>query len=141
MLGSVLLYVGLSLTQDVSAEEQNRQEREKLQGEWVLDSGEFRGKSATPLLPEVYRIQGSEYTLEGSQGANSKSSFSLDATTSPKHFDRTMPGGTKLLGIYKLEGDMLTICSGTSVERPGEFTTITPGWRMLVWKRKAMKKE
>jgi uncharacterized protein (TIGR03067 family) len=39
------------------------------------------------------------------------------------------------LGIYKLQGDTLTLCRGTATQRPREFKTTKETGILVVWKR------
>ena len=54
-----------------------------------------------------------------------RSTLALDPTTSPKQMDDTLStpvGTTRRIGIYKLDGDQLTLCyNNTGKQRPGEF--------------------
>ena len=76
-------------------------------------------------------------------GATVESSrIKLDPTKSPKAIDFTyMTGfskGKTFKGIYKIEGDDLTICRGASpdTERPDEFAApVDSGLVLVVWKR------
>jgi uncharacterized protein (TIGR03067 family) len=70
------------------------------------------------------------------------STFKIDATKDPKAIDFTYTSGFSkgktIKGIYKIEGDDLTICRGLSpeTERPGEFAApADSGLLLVVWKR------
>jgi uncharacterized protein (TIGR03067 family) len=70
------------------------------------------------------------------------STFKIDATKKPKAIDFTYTSGFSkgktVKGIYKIDGDDLTICRGLSAEseRPDEFAAPTGSELMLVvWKR------
>jgi uncharacterized protein (TIGR03067 family) len=70
------------------------------------------------------------------------STFKVDATKNPKTIDFTSTSGFQkgktTKGIYKIDGDDLTICRGLSPEtvRPNEFAAPTDsGLLLVVWKR------
>jgi uncharacterized protein (TIGR03067 family) len=70
------------------------------------------------------------------------STFKIDATKSPKAIDFTYTSGFSkgktIKGIYKIDGDDLTICRGLGPEndRPKEFAAPTGSEQLLVvWKR------
>ena len=96
----------------------------KLQGEWI-----FKGVERTT----TYTVKGNEYTFDF-MGKPSKVTFKIDAAKEPKHIDLTGPRGTVRMGIYKLEGDTLIICTGNSA-RPTDFKAIQGESGMMVWKR------
>jgi uncharacterized protein (TIGR03067 family) len=70
-----------------------------------------------------------------------KAKFTIDPTKKPKAIDYAMTEGPaqgkKLLGIYKMDGDMATFCfAAPGKERPTEFTAPAGSERTLsVWKR------
>ncbi len=68
--------------------------------------------------------------------------YTLDSSKQPKWIDVDGGGGAMQTGIYKLEGDELTICmgpafrDGKSIPRPTEFKSNTDNMRgVLVLKR------
>lgn len=63
----------------------------------------------------------------------------FDWTSSPRRVDfhRVKKTGTNLLtGVYKLEGDKLTICWRLSKDRPVNFSPTQPGVWVYVFQRK-----
>lgn len=135
----ILLLVGWAMiaapTRSI-AQDENTKELEKLRGEWELRSSERNGKDNTPAKPETMSINGSEYSFVLPGGTTQKVKFRIDTTTQPKHFDRISPTGDAMPGIYKLDGDILTICRGQADTRPTEFKTTETGGALTVWKRK-----
>jgi uncharacterized protein (TIGR03067 family) len=125
-----------------------KKERDKLEGEWTIVSVEGKGKK----LPDDY-IKGWKLTIKGDQWTfmsrktEYKSTFKIDPAKDPKtidltgkSFDLTKGADVESLspGIYKLEGDTLTVCrTSFDPERPKEFKTTeeTGARRIEVWKR------
>ncbi len=94
---------------------------EKLQGEWTFVSGEKAGQAPPggELKMATVTFTGNEISCTGVPH-EAKGTFSLDPTKSPREIELTM-NGHAIKGIYRLEGDALTICLGE--ERPTEFAT------------------
>src|SRR5262249_5435629 len=67
--------------------------------------------------------------------------FHLDPTKQPKAIDFFyLDGDAKpMLGIYRLDGDTLTLCWNTEPTKPGdrptEFSTKGKKWTLAVWQR------
>jgi uncharacterized protein (TIGR03067 family) len=116
---------------------------EELQGKWLTVAYHSKGVS-TPIQPgrEVpYTFEGNKQITVNPINPRQEIEYRLDPNSSPKRFDQRFTGGTIgpwiALGIYKLEGDTLTICyGGPKVARPDEFTTHPgDGRSMRVMKR------
>lgn len=99
---------------------------ERLQGAWRAVRIE---KGGNPVPNEVAAIvryifdDDRVLLMEGDQKAG-EGVIRLDPASDPKAFDFTATGGpqegTTALGIYRIEGDALTMCLGD--ERPSQFT-------------------
>src|SRR5947209_5481399 len=117
-----------------------KQELQRLEGTWVQVSVEESGKSATSH-PEQLIIAGEQWIVSGVEFA---ATFSVDPTKEPKQIDVVMHGSGsttfRLPGIYKLEGDTLTVSMSRDMsghgKRPAEFST-KPGdpFSVIVYKR------
>jgi uncharacterized protein (TIGR03067 family) len=141
VLGS--LAIALLLGADEPAKDV-KMEMELLQGEWMMISEEAKGET----IPEAI-VSKTKLTIKGDKwatetplfaGAVSTSIAKLDPSKDPKEIDLKPFGENKheAIGIYKLEGDTLTICANTSKEtkeRPKEFKTTSESGILAVWKR------
>lgn len=121
-----------------------RRDLERMQGLWTLVSLEVNGRKADPdqVRSWVLVIEGQVYN-PGSGETSTEYSFRIDPTRNPRAIDM-MPRegslkGCVLRGVYRLEGDTLTICRAldSENERPAGFRTRPEsGLSMVVWKRK-----
>jgi clostripain len=120
-----------------------KQELERLQGEWIMVSREVRGEKAPDEMVKQFKltIRGNQWIVRSSQGEQAPTTLKIDPSRHPKSIDLTIRDGHKemvLPGIYKLEGDTLTVCRATAtgdVERPQEFKTTAEEGLLIVWKR------
>ena len=120
-------------------------------GEWVLESSMLGGKAAKIASGLRYEFTADGQWIIRREGAEVKAlprTFKVDVKTNPATIDVTYQkpdGGPAdqpgMLGIYKIEGDTLTICYAPgSAERP---TTFEPagGARVAVLVLKRAKKK
>ncbi|HJZ59925.1 MAG TPA: TIGR03067 domain-containing protein [Gemmataceae bacterium] len=131
MASVVVLAVGFCAGDD------KKDDKDRLQGEWVVVSAEVSGKEAEGIKGKKLVVKGDEWTPPTVGALQFK--FKLDAAKNPKHLDLMAELGGKEQtwpGIYKIEGDTFTLCRthGPGGERPTEFKG-GPGVFLMVCKR------
>ena len=93
-------------------------DKDELQGTWILESWEMRGKKLDIPKGRVITFSHDEFSAKV-DGKKQSSSYKTDGSESPKHMDITTEGpdekGMISLAIYKIEGDTLTICAGGGI--------------------------
>ena len=118
-----------------------KQELDKLQGEWTLVSTEVRGKKRPDTENAVSKLTISEnqwVVTYRDFRSNARATIEIDPSKDPKTIDLTLRGEElPARGIYKLEGDTLTVCRNATVggARPKEFKTTQEMDDLAVWKR------
>ena len=116
-----------------------------LEGGWTLVGLEKDGKKiaeedVAKLPAEVRKIRATGDKLIATKGGKDDPlSYKLDGTKSPGEIDMTETGDDgkpkKSLGIYKLEGGVLTICAVESdkpADRPKEFKSTAENKAMIM---------
>ncbi len=102
---------------------------EALQSTWQVDECELDGTKMAAAM-----VQASKIILKGnafrtvSMGADYEGTFTLDPGASPKTIDMAFTTGPEkgntTKGIYKLDGDVWTLCLATTAKtRPTKFAT------------------
>ncbi len=131
----VAVFSAILLAGVVRAGDDKKDDKDKLQGEWMVVSMEVSGKQVANVKDLKVVVQDNEWTSP--QGL--KFTFVIDATTSPKQLDlQSKMGGRTWPGIYKIDGDRLTFCrsQGSGGERPTKFKG-GPGVVLFQFKRLA----
>jgi uncharacterized protein (TIGR03067 family) len=102
----------------------------ELKGKWavtsVKSSGTILSEDEEVTVVWEFRTRQLEITLVSAEGRRSRSvtyPITTDPTKRPKQLDASSPLNQKLgfTSIYKLEGDILTICWNVGVFRPQAF--------------------
>lgn len=122
-----VLVIGLLLAAADQKEEAVQAELKKLAGTWNVVSMERAGQKAPEEQLKAIDlrivIQGNKLSAQAGK-ATSESTFVIDPGKQPRTIDTTDRNNKLEKGIYRLEGDLLTICtSETGGERPTEFAT------------------
>jgi uncharacterized protein (TIGR03067 family) len=137
------LIAGLLIAADAK-EDEAKKDMEKMQGTWLLVSGERDGKKFTDeeIKQAKLIVKGDTWRIPKSEvGTAQEGTFTLDPTKTPKWTD-SMNGtgpdkGKTWKGIYELEGDTQKVClAPPGKDRPKEFATKAgSGYILQVWKR------
>jgi uncharacterized protein (TIGR03067 family) len=115
----------------------------EFEGEWQMLSGVMNGAAMDASTVQwVKRVtRGNQTTVIAGPQTMMKVEFTFDPSASPPTIDyRNLRGsakGNRQAGIYRFDGDILTVCTAApGAARPGEFTSPAGEGRSLtVWKR------
>ncbi|MCW1916593.1 TIGR03067 domain-containing protein [Luteolibacter sp. GHJ8] len=105
----------------------------KIEGEWEPVDGTSNGEAPPPGYFDdmVFEFRAGKMRLNGSSAVD----YSIDASTTPARID--IKNSLNQVGILKLEGDRLHLCTGVGGRRPKEFKTAAgSNETYLVLKRK-----
>ncbi|HEV3262550.1 MAG TPA: TIGR03067 domain-containing protein [Gemmataceae bacterium] len=126
--GAVLavLAMGLLVAAD-KAKEDAKDDQKNIQGTWTAVSIEQGGEKLAEEKVKDSRITfGADGKAHMKHGDKAQElTYELDSAKKPKQITLKGDDGKTMLGIYKLDGDDLTICicGEDSNERPTEFAT------------------
>jgi uncharacterized protein (TIGR03067 family) len=116
----------------------------ELEGEWSMLSGVMDGNAMDASLVQwVKRVtQGNRTVVLAGPQTMLKVAFTIDASQSPAWIDYVNLAGShkgkSQQGIYKLEGDVLTVCTAApGCARPRDFEP-GAGRSLTVWKRQKL---
>jgi uncharacterized protein (TIGR03067 family) len=102
-------------------------DKDLFQGPWRVVSAEISGKKVAG--DELKEMQKDPMVFRGDKLIGRyEATFTLDPAKKPKEIDVVTAAGKEKMtfrGIYRLEGDELTLCLGTEANgaRPASFTT------------------
>jgi uncharacterized protein (TIGR03067 family) len=129
----VLVVLATPLLAAADTDDDAKKELKALQGTWKAVALEAGGKPLPKdAIPDFTLIIGAEGK---STGKMAKSEYSATITVDPKKDPKTLDNlhesgdqkGKKQYGVYKLEGDKLTVCitapGVAEADRPKDFTT------------------
>jgi uncharacterized protein (TIGR03067 family) len=111
-------------------------DQQKIQGTWVLVSGERNGKPfPDEVIQHVKLIFAGDTLTTQHTDRKTEAAFKLDSDKRPCEIDLNMEGKIGK-GIYQLDGDALKIVHGeVGDERPKDFPKAGSGLTVLVLKR------
>jgi RNA polymerase sigma factor (sigma-70 family) len=109
----------------VATTDEAPKDEEKILGTWELVSLEEGGQKApAEAIQEAKVTFAADGKMTVKQGANEQGfTYELDPAKKPKEFSGTNAQGRTVLGIYKFDGDTLTICYARGGDRPTEFAS------------------
>ena len=120
-----------------------KNELKRHQGTWIATSSTYDGQKAPDeIARSIKHIVAQDHVVWERQGKRfAGTKIELDPTPDPKNIDVIPDGGPnrgeRVLGIYKLDGDRLTICMARAGQpRPQEFKAEKgSGWTLQTFER------
>lgn len=144
------IVLSLAIIIGAPAKKEPPKEEKGIVGVWIPQTTTLNGKEGKPFDKGETRH---EFTADGKQilrrvGSESKGTtheYKVDATANPATIDITLstPSGriSKLVGIYKIEGDTLTIVTRTDDVRPTKFEANDGARQMMTTFKREKKKD
>src|SRR5947209_7994926 len=139
------LLIGLAIVVGAPAKkEAPAKEPPSIVGEWVGESGVRGGKPDNPPAGTsiTFTADGKVLFKEGADKKAEEGTYKIDAKKTPAELDIVPSLGDKaptLVGIYKIEGDTLSMCIAMGGDRPKEFAAPAGSEVMLVTCKRAKK--
>ena len=116
-----------------------------LVGEWVAESLVKGGKPAKVQEGTGMTFAPGGKAVLAERGKGVDATYTTDPKKDPPHIDLMVPGpdggkGKGLSGVYRLDGDTLTLCFGPEGDRPAGFDS-PAGSKLMLMVLKRKKKE
>jgi len=111
--------------QALADKKETPKDEEKILGTWAVVSYEEGGEKAPEERIKEAKVSfAADGKMTAKQGEKEQEfTYKLDPAKKPKEFSLTNDKGLTLLGIYKLDGDTLTVCLDRSGGQPAEFAS------------------
>ena len=128
--------VGMALGSRGVAGEQNPG---RLEGGWTAVRAEQDAREAAEIVGHLLRFEGNTFSIREKGATIYEGTFEVDASANPRTIDFKHTGessrGKTWRGIYRIDGDTLTICDNAGdvqKGRPTSFGTKPDSGRVLV---------
>ncbi|MSR54003.1 MAG: TIGR03067 domain-containing protein [Gemmataceae bacterium] len=139
------LLIGLALSVGAPAgKEAPKKEAPSIVGEWHGEKAVGGGKERPVPSGGIVFTFSADGMFKVKEGANEKpdtAKYKIDAKKSPAEIDMEAGAKGSILGIFKIDGDTLTICitGGKDGERPTKFESLEGSRTMLMTFKRAKK--
>lgn len=137
MRTTLLLAASLLVAMANVAADELSPELDRLQGAWTVIGAERNGQPLADkdFAGDVITFDKAEMILDRKGSLRQFYKVKIDASAQPKRIDLVGVTGTDegktLRGVYRIEGDRLTLCAGL-IERPTEFRTTPDAMQRLL---------
>ena len=139
------LFAGLALVASAPGLKDPPKKDPTIVGEWVLESAMVGGNPA-PIdkakLRVTFRADGTSTAKEGDRPTKEDSTYTIDPKKDPPEIDltpRNQGNGNAASGIFKIDGDTLTICFSMGGARPKAFASPAGEMTILMTFKRAKK--
>ena len=139
--------LALAVTVAAPAPKEAKKDPPSVLGEWLIESTTLNGAPLPggPVVTVVYTADGKSETRREGGAIVQSGTYTLDPKKEPAEVDLTSapPAAGTWKGIYRLDGDTLTVCVTTSSSaRPTSFEgKAGSGYIVTVYRRVPKKKE
>jgi len=142
----VLLAVAVTLAAPGGKDKETKKDPASLLGEWAAESAVEKGRPITlpPGTAWAFTADGKSVLTLGSGGPPpAEGTYKADTTKATAELDVSAgPKGKPLRGIYKVEGDTLTVCVVEGdADRPTAFESPAGSKVILLTLKRAKKKD